>query len=739
MNFGKKSTIISNVIYDNMIIKEIRIKNFRSYYGDKNRFEFSDGLTIVIGDNGDGKTTFFEAIAWLLNTSIVKGAAENISEMRKAKMEVGEVDEVLVFMEFEHNGLKSVEKSFSFERLNNGSFRIGSLQYRGYETNGFEREAVNGKSLIERCYDAFIQRFSMFKGESELNVFDSPAALKDLVDKFSDIRKFDQLVEFTRKFEVRSEKAYMAEMRSDKKVAEKSRELETRITRLSADISITRQDIADKRQSVELYGKRLTELEDNQEASQRFKDIQSRLKTQEEKRNKFMAIIGAVNYNHALLDKYWILAPFSPILKAFQEKISGLSREKRRLDKEFERTKAYEIGRLDAYKDIQGALVNGATELPWYLPNQETMEDMINDHICKVCGREAPEGSDAFLFMVNKLEEYKRHTEAKIARDASKKEIADSTLFPHEFIEHLHNLSQSLSGTREAEVARYARDIAERQDLVAARRADLAKIYDKINDLKDEKTRLLINAGNLSEAALEKDFNDLKGLFAQKEKATERLAVLETQLDYQEKQMTDLKKQLSELDPESSQVKVLREVHKVLDEIAKAFARAQKDNLNRFLQELESKANDYLVALSAADFHGQVRLIHTANDSTEIKLFSSNGTEIRKPSGSQKTVMYISVLFAISDFTQEKRDEDYPLIFDAATSSFGDSKEEGFYNVIDKINKQCIIVTKDFIERERLNEAAINGLTCAVYRIKKAPNFNPTDMSTVRTLIEKIR
>ena len=36
-----------------MIIKEIRIKNFRSYYGDNNRFEFSDGLTVIIGDNGD--------------------------------------------------------------------------------------------------------------------------------------------------------------------------------------------------------------------------------------------------------------------------------------------------------------------------------------------------------------------------------------------------------------------------------------------------------------------------------------------------------------------------------------------------------------------------------------------------------------------------------------------------------------------------------------------------------------
>lgn len=722
-----------------MIIKEIRIRNFRSYYGDNNRFEFSEGLTVIIGDNGDGKTTFFEALQWLLNTTTEKAVAENISEMRKSKMEVGDVDEVSVFMEFEHNGIKSVEKSFSFEKLENGSFRLGSLHYRGYETNGSEREAVNGKLIIERCYDAFIQRFSMFKGESELNVFENPALLKDLVDKFSDIRKFDQLVEFTQNFEEKAQKAYLSEMRADKRVAEKSRDLTNRINRLSTDISITRHDIYDKRQSVESFGKRLNELEDNQEASQRFRDINSRLKTQEEKRNKMMAIISAVNYSHALLDRYWILSPFPPVLKAFHEKISALSKEKRKQDRAFERNKAIEIGKLEAYKELQGALVNGATELPWYLPNQETMEEMIHDHICKVCGREAPEGSDAFIFMVRKLDEYKRHTEAKIACDASKKKIEDSTLFPHEYIEQLHNLSQSMSGTREAEVARYAHDIAERQDLVAARRTDLAKIEDSINNLKEEKTRLLINTGNLSEAALEKEFNDIKGLFDQRERATERLAVLETTLKYQEKQMDDLKKELDELDPESFQVKVTKEVHHVLEEIAKAFVLAQKDNLNRFLQELESKANEYLVALSAEDFHGEVRLIHTTNDSTEIKLYSSNGTEIKKPSGSQKTVMYISVLFAISDFTQEKRDEDYPLIFDAATSSFGDSKEEDFYNVIDKINKQCIIVTKDFIQKGRINKSAIEGLTCSVYRIKKAPKFDKSNMATIRTLIEKIQ
>ena len=92
-----------------MIIKEIRIKNFRSYYGDNNLFEFSDGLTLILGDNGDGKTTFFEALEWLFRTELDRGSQEleNVSEMRKSKLEIGEQDEVSVFMSFEHNGMKS--------------------------------------------------------------------------------------------------------------------------------------------------------------------------------------------------------------------------------------------------------------------------------------------------------------------------------------------------------------------------------------------------------------------------------------------------------------------------------------------------------------------------------------------------------------------------------------------------------------------------------------------------------
>lgn len=720
-----------------MIIKEIRIRNFRSYYGNNNRFEFSDGLSIIVGDNGDGKTTFFEAIQWLLNTTADKASIESISEMRKSQMEVGDEDVVSVSMVFDHFGEKSVEKTFTFTKTENG-FSLSKVQYIGYESDGVQRINVNGKTLIERCYDTFIQRYSMFKGESELNVFDNKTSLKELVDKFSDIRKFDDLVDLTAAFESKSNAAYNKELTSDRKVAKQAKELGFRITTLLNEISQIKSEIRDKVKALEIFSKKLEDLEQNQEASERYQDIKKRLRSLEEKRNRLAATIQSVDYNHSLLDRMWILCAFMPILQDFKKKSSAFSKEKRKLEKEFDRERAKALGKLEAIKEIQGALVNGATELPWYLPNQETMEEMIHDHICKVCGRVAEEGSEAYQFMVNKLEEYKRHAEAKAHAESQKKELENQSPFSSSHIEALHNLSISLSGSREAEIGEIPTLIRDRQELVARLQSEVTELERKIQDLADDKARLLISQ-NASEQELDADFGNIKGLFEQKERAITRKADLEHSLNLKEAEYEELKKEQDALNPENSQAVILKDVHRTFEAIAAAFLSAKRENLSRFLSELEEKANQYLVKLSAEDFHGEIHLVQTAEDSTEIKLFSSNGTQITRPSGSQKTVMYISVLFAISDFTSEKRDEDYPLIFDAATSSFGDSKEKDFYNIINQLHKQCIIVTKDFLERGVLQNDEISQLTCRVYRIKKAENFDSTNMATVRTLIEKIK
>lgn len=721
-----------------MRIKSIDIKNFRSYYGENNHFEFSDGLTLILGDNGDGKTTFFEALEWLFDTTLERANISNVSEMRKSKLEIGEHDEVYVAMTFDHDGEKMVEKSFSITKTGHDTYSVSNASYRGYETNGIERESVDGKLLITRCYDSFIRRFSMFKGETDLSVFDNAASLKTLVDKFSDIHKFDGLVANTDSFEQKANKALLQEMKSDDKISKETKSLELQMTRLSGEILQNKVDIKDKKGAIATFSSNLNKLEQSQETSEKYRDIQERLKTKTSKKTQLLAIIKKKDYNHCLLDQYWVLAPFGDVLTEFKQKCASLSKERRVQEKNFDKQQAAAKAKLDTIKEIQGALANGATELPWYLPNQETMEDMINDHICKVCGREAPEGSEAYHFMVHRLEEYRARVEAKCKRDTVKS-INEESLFRNDYITELHSRSISLSGPEESMIFGISREINDWLDIVAMRKSELKGIEEEIQNLQDEKARILIQAGNVSESLLESQFNDIKGWYEQKERASVRLSQLEDELKINISKMDQLKGQMNDLNSANSQVIILKKVHKVLEEINNAFSRAQKDNLRRFLTELEKRANEYLDKLSANDFHGTVRLVQTANDSTEIHLYSSNGTEIANPSGSQQTVMYISVLFAISDFTQEKRDEDYPLFFDAATSSFGDSKESEFYNVIDKIDKQCIIVTKDYITRGKVREEDVNKLTCSVYRINKADGFDKTNMATIRTIINKIK
>ncbi|MED9961979.1 MAG: ATP-binding protein, partial [Bacteroidales bacterium] len=170
-----------------MIIKDITIKNFRSYYG-VNHFSLSQGLTLIIGDNGDGKTTFFEALEWLFDTSIENKKLSHISEKRKSELEISETDEVSVCITFEHDGEKEIEKGFIFEKVSEDDIRIRDYRFEGYFINGSERDKMRGEALLNMCFEPIIRKYCLFKGENELNVFDNDTALKTLVDTFSGIK-----------------------------------------------------------------------------------------------------------------------------------------------------------------------------------------------------------------------------------------------------------------------------------------------------------------------------------------------------------------------------------------------------------------------------------------------------------------------------------------------------------------------------------------------------------------------
>ena len=724
-----------------MKLNKIIIKNFRSYYGE-NCFELSDGLTLVIGDNGDGKTTFFEALEWLFDTSKDNKSESNISEMRKAEMGIGDSDEVSVTMTFDHRGEKEICKKFIFEKDTNGSVRTRDFSFVGYEIVGAERYKRDGKILLESCFDTVIRRYCLFKGERELNVFDNNTALKTLVDTFSGIKQFDNLVELTTYFEQQSDNLVTKELKKDKKQEEVIKRLEYELSKVQSDISDVRHDISIKEKAVSDYETRLRVLEENQDACENLQDINARIEQKKIEQRRLMGYIN-LDYNAMLLDDMWILRAFPSILSEYQKKVAALSRAKRKLQKAEDERIAIEKGKQEAIKEIQ-KLANDATPLPWNLPDKETMQEMIDDEICKVCGRPAEKGSDAYNFMVNKLNEYLDHIR-KESEAAQQQEALVKPLFENTYINELHTRSIQLSGDTEQELMGLATAIADRLSFVQSRKQDLERVNKDLAEAEDAKMQLLIQTPDLTEEMLIKNFKDFKGLSDSSKRASLDLQDLNHELEVLEAKKQELKEQQNQIVPSNGIVRVYQKVHITLERIMKAFEAAKNRNVEEFIQTLEEQANIYLKKLNADDFRGLIKIKRTADGSARINLYSSNDTLIANPGGAQKTTMYMSVLFAISKITTLKRDEDYPLIFDAPTSSFGEFKEDIFYNIIDNIDKQCVIFTKDLLrydrdtEKRELDFDKINQLSCSVYRIQKAPGYDEEDLSTIRTITERIK
>lgn len=578
--------------------------------------------------------------------------------------------------------------------------------------------------------------------ERELNVFDNNTALKTLVDTFSGIKQFDNLVELTTYFEQQSDNLVTKELKKDKKQEEVIKRLEYELSKVQSDISDVRHDISIKEKAVSDYETRLRVLEENQDACENLQDINARIEQKEIEQRRLMGYIN-LDYNAMLLDDMWILRAFPSILSEYQKKVSSLSREKRKLQKVEDERIAIEKGKQEAIKEIQ-KLANDATPLPWNLPDKETMQEMIDDEICKVCGRPAEKGSDAYNFMVNKLNEYLDHIR-KESEAAKQQEALVKPLFENTYINELHTRSIQLSGDTEQELMGLATAIADRLSFVQSRKQDLERVNKDLTEAEDAKMQLLIQTPDLTEEMLIKNFKDFKGLSDSSKRASLDLQELNHELEVLEAQKQELKERQNQIVPSNGIVRVYQKVHITLERIMKAFEAAKNRNVEEFIQTLEEQANIYLKKLNADDFRGVIKIKRTADGSARINLYSSNDTLIANPGGAQKTTMYMSVLFAISKITTLKRDEDYPLIFDAPTSSFGEFKEDIFYNIIDNIDKQCVIFTKDLLrydrdtEKRELDFDKINQLSCSVYRIQKAPGYDEEDLSTIRTITERIK
>ena len=708
-----------------MIILKLDIENFRSYY-KQNSFELTNGLNLIIGSNGDGKTTFYEALEWLFRTDGTnKMDTKFISKKRIEELFANESDDVRVAMTYEHKGkTKILEKMFHFTKSFDGEVSTSNYTFNLIENNGVERVVKDG---IRFDYDlpSEIRKYTMFKGESDLDVFQNSNALKMLVDTFSDVKDFEAYFAFMEYATQKADQARDNAQKLDKKNTDKINQLNKTIELEKGTLSDIEREINSKENEAVNFDSLLKSIEQSKEASKLLIAVNRRIETLSQKRSQTQARIDE-NYTINLLDDMWILMGFSDIAEEYSSKVSEVDKKRRKLEQNY----LFTAGQEKAIKKMQTDFV----PLPVHIPGQKIMQEMLDEEVCKICGRPAKKHSEPWEFMLRRLEEYKESLKVP-----DEEEIAPYYL--NNYVVELQKRDTSLNDNL-SEITKLRHKIQEAIAFNNRLHDDIKKIEANLNIEFDQKKRILAQTDGLTEDQLLANYENISNWVEQKNKAVSRIDVLKRQREQHRLLLNEAQNALSKL-AEGTSAAIYAKTALIIRQISEAFKTAKETNKKRLLHAIEDESNIFLEKLNTNDFKGTIRILEKANGQGEAVLMNKDNTRIFNPNTALRTTYLMSVLFAIGKLSCERDKTEFPLLFDAPTSSFTDAKESEFFNVISALNKQVIIVTKSFLKESNgeaiLDKGKIDNVNGRVFRIEKKKPFDDKNLGTIQTVISKIK
>ncbi len=709
-----------------MIIQRIEIDNFRSYYRH-NTFELTNGLNLIIGSNGDGKTTFYDALDWLFRTDDTnKMDTKFISKKRIEELSTNEADDVRVAMTYEHKGkTKILEKMFHFTKSYDDEVNTSNYTFSLIEHDGVERILNDGKGFDKDLpYD--FRKFIMFKGEDDLNVIQSSNAMKILVDNFSEVREFDSYFEFTKYATTQAEKARDDAQRLDKKNEAEIKRLNRTISTETDILSDIEREIENKQNEAVNFENLLSNIKQSEEAAKLLVSVNGRIEQLSKRRTEIKGRINE-NYTINLLDDMWILLGFSDIAEEFSTKVSELDKKRRKL----EQTYLFTAGQEKAIKKMQTDFV----PLPVYIPGQKIMQEMLDEEVCKICGRPAKKHSEAWEFMLHRLEEYQD----------SLKVPEEEEIIPYYLNSYIVELQKSDNTLNDnlADITKLRHIIQERIAFNNRLHNDVRKIEASLDAELENKKRILAQTDGLSEEQLLANFEKISKWMDNQKNAENRVKTLKSKQVEHQIILDDARNKLSKM-AENTPAAIYAKIATIIRNISDAFKTAKEDNKLRLIHTIENEANLFMEKLNTNDFKGTIRIIEKANGQGEAMLINNDEVRIFNPNTALKTTYLMSILFAIGKLLSEKDKTVFPLLFDAPTSSFTEAKESEFFKEISNLNKQVIIVTKSFLKESAPGEVVLdrnrlNSINGSIFRIEKMKPFDDKRLGTIQTVISKIK
>lgn len=661
------------------IINSVSFENFYNYYGSyaHNEYKFKPGINIVNADNNMGKSKFYNGFMWLLRNQVYDSdikafvdANESLEKMASGKAKSEENDFKVGFkVIFSNFDVKyKVEKYSHFTRFKGElSHTESKLEITEIKNNRDtpiidkeEKEDILNKVFIPLA----LRNYALLQGESMDRLVDlsSKKALSDTIDTLAGISILKGICEMSRKLSKRAEELFqLKDSDYSEKNTAKEKDKEQR-KRFITNIENTEEEIiADKEEL---------------SAARRVKEELDAFISNSSQREKIRTKLEGNRIEIDNAEKSIKLIEESITKRIFDEEIPwllmGLSDEIDIFDMKREK----HIGDI-AQLNNDGTLV---IMLPEGSPDTSSLERMLKNEICEVCGQPALRHSEAWNHI-------------NLILNRPKKVNATRNSFGHFY------------GDLQKSASSYLRSIPKIEDGIESLNEELDATKENLEKLESKKVELYTELNNAGGNADNSQFEDRVKL-SDYETASSTINLKEREIKEKEKMIELWRNSLNQIDKrlnsyeKNSAIKKYENFNILMKTIYEIINQTKDKIFDRTIKTLAKEANEKYTSLTVGNQSSGGQLVFERDyDVVNVSIRDKKNGEITGlGTGFQRMKQLAIVMAVISSKIGNEKKFDYPFISDAPFSEFGENFINNFFQVAPSVFTQSIIMIKELYD-----------------------------------------
>jgi len=697
-----------------MILKEITLSNYKSYY-NKCNIKFSEGLNLISGHVGAGKSNLFDAFQWLLYNKTDGKELKDIANQKKLyeieSNNSSESIECFVSVVFNNKKIDYTVKRYYSLTFRTNNWVIDnedySIQFEDPITSDFKLFSTSqGNNYkieheINKLLPTSISKYIWFQGETleKLIDFTNPKTLENAVDFISYLNVYSKMEEISldtlNLIEKKLHNKHNAETRESnkfKKAEFEKKKAEIGIGSCSTKIKELKEELKKLNQREKKCNDQLSILADFPDLLVKETNINNQLN---EIRGKRFTHYDDLKIQY--INK-WILKGCDPLIAeglTFFEKFN----EKK-----------------------QSLITENNKQLQEGIPGDKLINKMLNEHVCLICLRDAPEGSDAYKNIERNLDKNKEIKILDPEIQSQSEIIASFGSFPNKIHKIINNIEEEINKSYDKE-----------EELQKSEN----ELNDALNSVKDE-----IKALEAEKGSILKNLNS-KLISSERESIQSQQKTKRNQIKHYEIDLTRYKNiflaQKKILDnllpksikyPEKDAVKYLQYINELIESRTKE----EKIELINKIEETTNKIQKTIVEKHKE----KIIVLYAKIDENDFSLsFVDKDGNPTPGHGAQKALVKMSIISAILKLSNDYKEQSFPFITDAPASDFDLEMTIPFLESVSRNFNQSIVILKD-VKDQLLTLKKENYISSIKKITLLSPENKSASMSNSYTNIENI-